>query len=155
MVAGDWRPPSGAAVPPVNLLCLDLVEPERLRHWLGEAAIFALPARYEPFGLAPLEAALSGCALVLGDLPTLREVWGDAACYVRPDDLDGLRATLLELIRDPDHRRRMAARAGRRARRFTARRMAANYLALYRELLAGYRIRPHPGARPAEAAPVG
>ena len=28
----------------------------------------------------------SGCALVLGDLPSLREVWGDAALYVRPDD---------------------------------------------------------------------
>jgi glycogen(starch) synthase len=45
-----------------------------------------LPARYEPFGLSVLEAALSGCALVLGDIASLREVWGGAACYVRPGD---------------------------------------------------------------------
>ena len=42
-----------------------------------------LPARYEPFGLSILEAALSGCALVLGDLPSLRELW-DRRGDVRP-----------------------------------------------------------------------
>ena len=46
---------------------------------MAEAAIFAAPARYEPFGLAILEAAASGCALVLGDIPTLRELWDGAA----------------------------------------------------------------------------
>ena len=52
----------------------------------GDASIFALPARYEPFGLSILEAALSGCALVLGDLPSLRELWTGAAMFVPPDD---------------------------------------------------------------------
>lgn len=137
VVAGDWRPPSGSAEPPANLLCLDLVEPVRLRQWFGDAAIFALPARFEPFGLAALEAALSGCALVLGDLATLREVWGTAACYVPPDDPAALRAVLQELIRDPDRRRTMAARARRRAGRYTAERMASGYLALYGDLRSG------------------
>jgi len=36
---------------------------------------------YEPFGLAPLEAALSRCAIVANDIPSLREVWGSAAMY--------------------------------------------------------------------------
>ena len=48
-----------------------------------EAAIFARPARYEPFGLAILEAAQAGCALVLGDIPSLRELWADAALLRR------------------------------------------------------------------------
>jgi glycogen(starch) synthase len=64
-----------------------LSEPE-LAQVLARAAIFALPARYEPFGLLPLEAALSGCALVLGEIPSLREVWGDAADFVPPEDHD-------------------------------------------------------------------
>ena len=59
---------------------------------LAAASIYALPARYEPFGLSALEAALSGCALVLGDIPSLREVWGDAAIFVDPDDHDALAA---------------------------------------------------------------
>ncbi len=78
--------------------------------WLGRASIFALPARYEPFGLLPLEAALSGCALVLGDIPSLREVWGDAAWFVPPDDRDALTAAIGSLIASP----RLLQRAGRR-----------------------------------------
>src|SRR4051812_8340607 len=58
---------------------------DHLAGWLRRASIFVLPARYEPFGLGPLEAALAGCALVLGDIPSLHEVWGDAALYVDPD----------------------------------------------------------------------
>ena len=40
------------------------------------------PARYEPFGLGILEAATQGCALVLGDLPSLVELWKGAARFV-------------------------------------------------------------------------
>ncbi|MEB3829625.1 glycosyltransferase [Phormidium sp. CCY1219] len=61
------------------------MSPEELSHWYARAAIYAFPARYEPFGLSVLEAALSGCALVLGDIPRLREMWGDAAVFANPD----------------------------------------------------------------------
>jgi len=84
----------------VNLLG-PLPFPE-LARWLDRAAIYALPARYEPFGLSVVEAALCGCALVLGDIESLREVWGQAALYVSPDDRDGLAATLQGLIDDPE-----------------------------------------------------
>ena len=78
------------------------------------AAIYALPARYEPFGLSALEAALSGCALVLGDIPSLREVWGDAAVFVPPDDAGGLRDALYAADRTTDDRAQR--HGGRRAR---------------------------------------
>ena len=41
------------------------------------SSIYAATSRYEPFGLAPLEAALSRCAIVASDIPTFRELWGD------------------------------------------------------------------------------
>src|SRR5205807_1354013 len=41
--------------------------PEQLRGLFADAAIYAATSCYEPFGLAPLEAALSGCALVAND----------------------------------------------------------------------------------------
>src|SRR3546814_4918927 len=72
--------------------------------WLGRATFFALPARYEPFGLAVLEAALSGCALVLGDIPTLRELWDGVAAFVPPGDIEALEDVLTQLIADPDLR---------------------------------------------------
>jgi glycosyltransferase involved in cell wall biosynthesis len=56
----------------------------RRRGWLARAALYVHPARYEPFGLSVLEAALSGCALVLADLPSLRETWDNAALFAPP-----------------------------------------------------------------------
>ncbi len=105
-----------------------------LAGWMSRAAIYALPARYEPFGLSILEAALAGCALVLGDIPSLREIWGDAALFIAPDDHDGLRQAINALINDPDRQGALADRAQQRAMAYTPRRMADAYLAQYRRL---------------------
>jgi glycogen(starch) synthase len=101
----------------------------------ARASIYVLPARYEPFGLSALEAALSGCALVLGDIPSLREVWRDAALYVSPDDDQTLKEALQALIRDASRRAALAELACERARVLTAERMADEYLALYGQAL--------------------
>jgi glycosyltransferase involved in cell wall biosynthesis len=98
---------------------------------LTRASIFVLPARYEPFGLLPLEAALAGCALVLGDIDSLHEVWADAAIYVDPDDHDALRRALQSLIDDVALRTEMARRARRRAAAYTPAEMARQYLDMY------------------------
>ena len=113
--------------------------PTELAAWFGRTSIYALPARYEPFGLSALEAALSGCALVVGDIPSLREVWEDAAIFVPPDDSDRLESVLRELIADQELRERMARRAESRARVFNPERMARGYLEAYRTAIANRR----------------
>lgn len=99
-----------------------------LAGWLRRAAVFCLPARYEPFGLAAMEAGLAGCALVLGDIPSLREVWGDAAIFVDPFDDDHLRAELQRLTGDAERVADLGRRARDRARTYTPSRTAAAYL---------------------------
>lgn len=148
-IAGDARAPAGAhgeALRPGGDPRLLGPLPERaLARWLARAAIFAHPARYEPFGLAVLEAALAGCALVLGDLDSLRENWEGAAELVPPADPEALVAAVRGLAADGDRRRALAARARARALRLTPARMADGYLAVYRDLV------PAPareGARP-------
>jgi glycosyltransferase involved in cell wall biosynthesis len=81
-----------------------------------------------------LEAALSGCALVLGDIASLREVWGPAARYVPPGDARALHKALQDLIASPAERARLAQAAQFRAHRYTARAMADRYLACYAAL---------------------
>ncbi len=102
-----------------------------LAAWMGRAAVFAHPARYEPFGLAVLEAALAGCALVLGDIESLRETWDGAALFVPPADHAALVGALRALAGDPRGREVFAAAARARALRLGPDRMAAGYLALY------------------------
>ena len=145
VLAGETRSPSGSAErgaqnPSGRGLSLRAAHAvgalpfEELAGLLGRAAVFAHPARYEPFGLAPLEAALSGCALVLGDIPSLREVWGDAATFVHPDDEDGLAAALDALLADPVRAAGRGAEARRRAAVYSPAAMAAAYLEAYRGL---------------------
>jgi glycogen(starch) synthase len=106
-----------------------------LAEWQARAAIYAAPARYEPFGLCALEAGLSGCALVLGDIESQREIWGDAALFVSPDDARALRGTLQALIADDTLRERMAERAYRRALSFDAGHMARQYVDAYKKIV--------------------
>ena len=96
-------------------------------------SIFALPARYEPFGLSVLEAALSGCALALGDIPSLREIWGGAALFVSPDNSDGLARALNQLIADEKLLHDLSKRARQRGLELSLERMAVGYRAIYDE----------------------
>jgi glycosyltransferase involved in cell wall biosynthesis len=131
-VAGEIASPDGSHATLCHATWMGILDQEALAAELGRAAIYALPARYEPFGLSILEAALSGCALVLGDLPSLREIWGEAACYVPADDPAALAATLDALIGHPAARRRLARRARALAVHRTPAVMADVYLSHYR-----------------------
>lgn len=134
-VAGETVSSSTSArVPAGNVVPLGRLSEAELAGQMSKAAIYALPARYEPFGLSALEAAMSGCALVLGDIESLREVWDDAAIYVPPDDPDAMLAVLRRLIEAPLMRLHMARRAALRAKRYTAQRMVQGYLDLYRRM---------------------
>ncbi|HKF21267.1 MAG TPA: glycosyltransferase family 4 protein [Candidatus Angelobacter sp.] len=101
----------------------------------GRAAIYAATSQYEPFGLAPVEAALSRCAIVASDIPSFRELWGGAALFFRSNDTSDLRSALELLVREQAVRREYANLAYERARqRFTAARMVDEYLELYEAL---------------------
>ena len=134
-VAGDARGPAGQLCEVSNVHLLGRLPAASLASWYRRAAIYALPARYEPFGLSVLEAAAAGCALVLGDIPSLRENWDGAARFVAPDDHDRLAAALRGLIAHRAARADLARRAAERAEMFTIDRTAESYLQLYQSLL--------------------
>jgi len=108
----------------------------QLRALYSRAAIYAATARYEPLGMAALEAAFSRCAIVANDIPSFREIWGDAALYFRTNDAGSLAESIRELSQDRSLRRAYAEMAYTRAReRFTTKRMIDDYLQVYRSLI--------------------
>lgn len=144
-VAGEDQHPDGGRLAFQQLRALGKLTPNEEAHWLAQAAIYAFPARYEPFGLSILEAALSGCALVLGDLPSLRELWDEAALFLPAHDSAAWAHTLRTLRQQPD-RRRMLGRAARlRAQQYTNTAMGAAYWQLYRQLVTPV-AKPQPAA---------
>jgi glycogen synthase len=135
-ISGPLSGPCGeAALQDANVRFLgELARPQLLAR-MREAAVYAAPACYEPFGLGVLEAAQAGCALVLSDIPTLRELWDEAAMFVEPDDAGELAAALQLLCRTPELRTELQAAASAHARRYTIEATAKKYRAVYDLLL--------------------
>jgi len=98
--------------------------------------VFASVSRYEPFGLAVLEAAQAACALVLSDIPTFRELWNGAAVFVPPEDPVALAGAFTTLLHDPAAVERQGALAQARAAGFSPSRTADATWAVHAAVLA-------------------
>lgn len=135
IVAGDTRSPDGRMSQIETLRCLGVQSEEAIAEWLRRASIFVHPARYEPFGLAVLEAAHAACALVLSNIDTLRELWSGAALFVDASDPIAIERALSRLIDAPEERVRLGALARQRASTISAHHMGEHYLKRYGELM--------------------
>lgn len=98
-----------------------------------QSAIYICTSIYEPFGLAPIEAALCGCIVVANDIPSLREVWGDSAVFY--EDAKSLSIVLGMLRENSRFRGRARQRSLLRALQFTPQRMATMYIDLLRRFV--------------------
>lgn len=134
VLAGDEAEPGKPGWTQRSARHVGKLAPQEMANRLAAASIFASPARYEPFGLAILEAALSGCALVLSDIPSLRENWDGAAVFLRPDHPELWAETLNRLAADPVALEELGISAHERAQQFSTDAFALGYLDAYREL---------------------
>lgn len=132
LAAGPVQAPHGERADLRHVRALGSLGPDQIAIELAKRPVFVSAARYEPFGLAVLEAAQAGCALVLSDLPTFRELWSGVATFVDPDDAAGFAAAIGALIADPAVRGAGGAAARERANRFTAEAMARGMAQVFR-----------------------
>lgn len=137
VMAGALAGPDGTAFHPHNAAATGPLPAAALRARMARAAIVVCPSLYEPFGLAALEAASAGAALVLSDIPTFREVWAGAAVFADPRDPVALAAAIERLAGDPADRAMLAARARARAARFSVDATVDGLLAAYAATLGG------------------
>jgi len=141
--AGPLEGPSAAdRLRPDHLRPLGRLSADEVAAWLRRAPIYASSALYEPFGLGVLEAAQAGCALVLADIASFRELWRGAAVFVAPREPQAFADAFAALLDDEDRRVRLGELARGRAQLFTVEAMTRGMLSLYARL----------GAAPSEAA---
>ena len=128
VVAGPTGQTACAASPNVQLQHLGQLSRERLLEEFRKSAIYVCGSRYEPFGLAALEAALCGCAVLANDIPSLREAWGPGARYF--DNAASLSRLLAWLHDSPLLLQESKQRSWQRASRYSVDRMVDGYLAV-------------------------
>lgn len=122
-------------IAPGKLHYLGKLNTAQIAHQLSSAAIYAMPARYEPFGLSILEAALSGCALVLSDIPSLREIWNDAAIFLPTNAPANWVCAINNLLRQPQYLQQMGQKAYAQAQQYHTPKFASAYYNLYQQLI--------------------
>jgi glycosyltransferase involved in cell wall biosynthesis len=111
------------------------VPPARIFDFLAAGDAYAFPSTSETFGLACVEAAISGLPVVASDLAVMREVLttedGEpAAIFVEPDAA-GMARGLADVIARPDFMARIAAAGRRLGDKYSPARMCAGYEALF------------------------
>ncbi len=136
LAAGPLDGPNGERASFSHLQAAGWLSHDQVANHLAAMPIYATSACYEPFGLSVLEAAQAGCALVLSDIPTFRELWAGVASFVQPGDAQGYAAAITGLMHDPARRAALGDAARVHATRYTVDAMVAGTLAVYQSQLA-------------------
>lgn len=112
-----------------------------IRAYQGADAV-VLPSRYEGFGFPVVEGMACATPVICSDIPVLREIGGEAACYATLDSAPALADCIRCVLTDSGLRDRMIRLGIDQARQFTWTDAAHRTIALYRDLAA-----TSPGAR--------
>lgn len=95
-----------------------------IRGMLRSSKIFVLPSKLEGLSRSVLEAMASGLPCIVGDIPTVREVYGEAAVFVPTEDSIALARSILDLLSDEEGREILSRRSMLLAKRFSWERVA-------------------------------
>src|SRR4051794_7487670 len=132
--AGSQEPAPGVAalgehgVPVTGWLSAEAAHRE-----LGEATAMLHWTAWDAQSLAVLEAMARDVVVIASDIPASRELLGDAQVCGTEDEAVAL---LRAVIEDPDVHERLLESQRRRRRHYSAERMTADWLAVYRTLVA-------------------
>lgn len=120
---------------------LDPVPREHLTAIYTLADVLVFPSFYEGFGLPIIEAMACGTPVVTSNISSMPEIAGDAAMLVDPYSAEDISRGLVEVLKDGELRRKMAALGRKRVAEFSWERTVKETVAVYESLVATTKVR--------------
>jgi glycosyltransferase involved in cell wall biosynthesis len=124
---------------------LSFVSDEALPDLYRAADAFVYPSLFEGFGLPPIEAMACGTPVICSPRGSLREVVGNAATIVDPEDAQSIASGLMSVACDPSVRERLRAAGFEQSKKFDWHHTAVATLGVYQQAAARLRS-AHSGA---------
>jgi glycosyltransferase involved in cell wall biosynthesis len=104
--------------------------------WLGQHTLaYIAPSYLEGFGLPALEAMAQGAPVVSANTTCSPEVFGDAAIYFDPFDVDDMARAIQKVITEPDVRKTLTTAGESQVKKYSWQKMAEQTLAVYKKVL--------------------
>ncbi|MCL2066585.1 MAG: glycosyltransferase family 4 protein [Treponema sp.] len=87
-----------------NVIFLGFLDDSKIKALMEKCKAFILPSYYEGFGLTPMEALSCGAKIVISNVSSLPEIYGNSAHYIDPFNTDiNLEQLLLEPVGQPEN----------------------------------------------------
>lgn len=104
--------------------------------WLYEnCQAYVFPSLSEGFGLPGLEAMVHGAPVISSNATCLPEIYGQAALYFDPKNVDDIASKINQILSDSKLRQKLIASGKAQADKYSWRRMAEQTLAVYDKAL--------------------
>ena len=98
------------------------------------ANAFLYPSLYEGFGLSDLESMAVGTPVITSNIPTIKEVIGDAAILVNPEDIISISDAMTKLATDKNYQKSLIQKGNLVIKKYSWDKTAAEYYKLINEI---------------------
>jgi len=120
-----------------NIVFTDFVEDDQLNWLYAHAAAYIFPSLMEGFGLPGLEAMGHGTPVVSSNATCLPEVYGDAAVYFDPKDVNDMMRTIEKVLSDEKLQTKLANNGFKQIKKYSWKKMAEQTHEVYMKVLKG------------------
>lgn len=115
---------------------------DELKVLYTQAIAFMTPSLMEGFGLPGIEAMVSGCPVIASKRAALPEIYGQAAFYFDPENLEDIKNKMVEVLELPVNKRKAVIQKGiKQANKYSWQKCALKTLKIYEEVSACFSLR--------------
>jgi len=118
-----------------DVLFTGFVTEGQLRWMYEHCAAYVFPSLSEGFGLPGLEAMKHGAPVVSSNATCLPEIYGEAAHYFDPSNVEAMALAISDVLDNPDLRTKLIETGKSRAQEFSWEKMAKETIKVYEEVL--------------------